>query len=141
MTEQGLRARAIPIRSIRCFLPFTARFVLFDQFLILDVWKQLIRFKFSYLFLHICLCVLKFSFIRFTDFLQPLVDGQPWGLKSSSNSDPYTDAPNTGVVRSYDFTLTRGVLSPDGFEKSTFLVNGQFPGVNLPKSLLVNVST
>lgn len=77
----------------------------------------------------------------FTNFLQPLVDGYPWGSMSSSNSDPYTDAPNTGIVRSYDFILTRGNLSPDGFEKSTFLVNGRFPGVSLPRNHSPYVST
>ena len=64
-----------------------------------------------------------------TNSLQPIVHGYPWGSKDASNSDPYTEGPNTGVVRSYDFTITRGILSPDGFEKSIFLVNGQFPGV------------
>lgn len=41
------------------------------------------------------------------------------------------DAPDTGVVRSYDFTVARGTVAPDGFEKTTLLINGQFPGVRL----------
>ena len=97
------------------------------------------QFKFSFLFK--IFTFVQVSIIRFSNLLQPLVDGYPWGSKSPSNSDPYNDAPNTGVVRSYDFTLTRGVLSPDGFEKSTFLINDQFPGVNLPRIYLRNIST
>jgi len=60
------------------------------------------------------------------------VNGYPWGTKSTSNSDPYYQAPDTGVVRSYDFTIARGVMAPDGFSKSLLLVNGQYPGVSLP---------
>lgn len=36
--------------------------------------------------------------------------------------------PNTGVYRTYDFTLSRGKISPDGYQKDVILVNGQFPG-------------
>lgn len=62
---------------------------------------------------------------------QPIVDGFPWGsFKTASTADPYTDAPNTGVVRSYDFTFARGIVAPDGYEKSTLLINGQYPGVS-----------
>lgn len=69
-----------------------------------------------------------------TDFLQttfpntPLPQGRPWGTKTSKNCNPYTDYPNTGVIRSYDFTLTKGKKSPDGYEQELFLINGQFPG-------------
>ena len=59
-----------------------------------------------------------------------MVNGYPWGSKTASNSDPYNDAPDTGVVRSYDFTIARGKLAPDGFEKDVILVNNQFPGVS-----------
>lgn len=34
----------------------------------------------------------------------------------------------TEVVRRYDFNISRGVIAPDGYEKSVILVNGQFPG-------------
>ncbi|KAG5984556.1 hypothetical protein E4U55_004212 [Claviceps digitariae] len=34
----------------------------------------------------------------------------------------------TGVIRSYDFTISRGVLSPDGYEREVILINGAFPG-------------
>lgn len=58
----------------------------------------------------------------------PLPDGFPWGDRSCTDTNPYTDAPDTGVVRTYDFAISRGVLSPDGYEKRMILVNGQFPG-------------
>lgn len=59
-----------------------------------------------------------------------MVNGYPWGTKSTTNSDPYKQAPDTGVVRSYDFTIARGVMAPDGYSKSLLLVNGQYPGVS-----------
>ncbi|KAI1324925.1 multicopper oxidase [Xylariaceae sp. FL0255] len=52
----------------------------------------------------------------------------PWGGRTPSNSDPYTHAPFTGVTRYYNFNISRGVIAPDGYEKSVILVNGQFPG-------------
>lgn len=52
----------------------------------------------------------------------------PWGGKTSGNSNPYTEAPQTQVTRRYDFNISRGVIAPDGYEKSVILVNGQFPG-------------
>lgn len=57
------------------------------------------------------------------------MNGYPWGSKTSWNSEPYTDAPNTGVVRSYDFHVARGTVAPDGYEKNQLLINGAFPGV------------
>ncbi|KAK5635731.1 hypothetical protein RRF57_011443 [Xylaria bambusicola] len=51
----------------------------------------------------------------------------PWGDKTSS-SNPYTQAPYTHVTRKYDFNISRGMIAPDGYEKSVILVNGQFPG-------------
>ena len=33
-----------------------------------------------------------------------------------------------GQVREHNFTIARGFISPDGFNKSAILVNGQFPG-------------
>ena len=32
------------------------------------------------------------------------------------------------MTRSYDFTISRGTLSPDGVNRSMLLINGQFPG-------------
>ncbi|KAF7929387.1 uncharacterized protein EAE98_005305 [Botrytis deweyae] len=58
----------------------------------------------------------------------PLPNGYPWGSLTASGNNPYTSAPNTGVIRSYDFTVTRGTIAPDGYSKDVILVNGQFPG-------------
>ena len=58
----------------------------------------------------------------------PLPNGYPWGTKTCNNTNPYTDPPNTGVIRTYDFTIARGNIAPDGVNKSVLLVNGQFPG-------------
>lgn len=64
-----------------------------------------------------------------TNFLfQPLPNGYPWGTKTVANTNP-KDAPNTGITRHYDFTISRGELAPDGYlKKSGILINGQFPG-------------
>ena len=51
----------------------------------------------------------------------------PWGNATVSNTNPEIP-PKTGVTRSYDFTISRGVLSPDGVDRSMLLINGQFPG-------------
>ena len=53
--------------------------------------------------------------------------GIPWGNATVSNTNP-EDPPNTGVTRVYDLTISRGVLSPDGVNRSMLLINGQFPG-------------
>ncbi|KAL6240336.1 hypothetical protein RBB50_012740 [Rhinocladiella similis] len=58
----------------------------------------------------------------------PIIRGFPWGDLNCTNTNPYTSAPNTGVVRSYDVTISRGSLSPDGYEKGVILINNQFPG-------------
>lgn len=55
-------------------------------------------------------------------------DAYPWGNRSAGNTDPYTDPPTTNVTRYYDFTISRGLIAPDGYEKPSLLVNGQFPG-------------
>lgn len=47
---------------------------------------------------------------------------------TAGGNNPYTSAPSTGVIRYYDFTITRGTIAPDGYEKQVILVNGQFPG-------------
>lgn len=73
-----------------------------------------------------------------TDSSKPVINGYPWGSKDAWNSDPYHNAPETGVVRSYDFTIARGTVAPDGFERSSLLINGQFPGVRLNKSLQIS---
>ncbi|KAL9004642.1 MAG: hypothetical protein Q9188_002533 [Gyalolechia gomerana] len=59
----------------------------------------------------------------------PMLNGFPWGSsKTAYSADGYYDAPNTGVIRSYDFTIARGVVAPDGYEKESMLINGQYPG-------------
>ncbi|KIW40573.1 uncharacterized protein PV06_07758 [Exophiala oligosperma] len=52
----------------------------------------------------------------------------PWGSRTANNTNPYTNPPKTGVVRSYNFVLERGVLAPDGVQRDVILINGQFPG-------------
>ncbi|KAH6647163.1 multicopper oxidase-domain-containing protein [Truncatella angustata] len=51
----------------------------------------------------------------------------PWG-DLSENNNPYHSAPDTGMTRYYDFSITRGYIQPDGYNKSVILVNEQFPG-------------
>ena len=67
---------------------------------------------------------------KLPDFLSnnPLPLGFPWAGGTVGNTNPYQNAPVTGVVRNYDFTISRAALSPDGFQKSMILVNGQYPG-------------
>ncbi|GAO14045.1 hypothetical protein UVI_02035940 [Ustilaginoidea virens] len=57
----------------------------------------------------------------------PLPNGCPWSLLDPT-TDYYRSYPRTGVIRSYDFTLSRGRLAPDGYERDTILINGAFPG-------------
>ena len=38
------------------------------------------------------------------------------------------EIPNTGVIRSYTFTIARGIIAPDGVNKSALLVNNVLPG-------------
>ncbi|CAK7271601.1 hypothetical protein SEPCBS119000_004690 [Sporothrix epigloea] len=58
----------------------------------------------------------------------PLPHGYPWGTLTANTSDAYKTHPTTGVIRTYDFTISRGILAPDGYPKSMLLVNGGFPG-------------
>lgn len=51
-----------------------------------------------------------------------------WGLKTASNTNYYTDYPNTGVVRTFNWTVTNSTIAPDGVSVPGLLVNGQFPG-------------
>ncbi|RDI76498.1 hypothetical protein Vi05172_g13512 [Venturia inaequalis] len=60
--------------------------------------------------------------------IQPNQNRLPWGVKTANNSNPYLDMPDTGQTRSYTFTLSRAMITPDGYRKPTILVNGQFPG-------------
>lgn len=51
---------------------------------------------------------------------------------------PYTLA----ATQNYNFNVVNANLSPDGFERSTVVVNGQFPGplISANKGDTVNVS-
>jgi len=52
----------------------------------------------------------------------------PWGSRDTQNTCPYTQYPTTGVVRNYDFTVSRGMIAPDGYLRDVLLVNGAYPG-------------
>ncbi|KAI0018816.1 multicopper oxidase [Xylariomycetidae sp. FL0641] len=52
----------------------------------------------------------------------------PWGEKTAKGNNPYQDIPFTGVTRHYEFNISRGMIAPDGYEKSVILVNDQYPG-------------
>ncbi|KAG6038838.1 hypothetical protein E4U41_003599 [Claviceps citrina] len=58
----------------------------------------------------------------------PLPNGFPWSQLDAS-TDYYDLHPATGVIRSYDFTVSRGLIAPDGYEREVMLVNGAFPGL------------
>lgn len=47
----------------------------------------------------------------------------PWELAAGQSN-----IPNTGIVRRYNFTITRARIAPDGVERDMFAINGQFPG-------------
>ncbi|GAP84520.1 putative multicopper oxidase [Rosellinia necatrix] len=50
-----------------------------------------------------------------------------WGNYSLS-TNWYEDAPDTGVVREYWFTLVNSTLAPDGVPRMALTVNGSIPG-------------
>ncbi|KAK4555604.1 hypothetical protein LTR86_007357 [Recurvomyces mirabilis] len=55
----------------------------------------------------------------------------PWGEnRTVKNSDATVkkDIPITNVTRPYNFTVSRGQLSPDGVLRDVILINNQFPG-------------
>ncbi|KAL1392058.1 Cupredoxin [Phyllosticta capitalensis] len=52
----------------------------------------------------------------------------PWGSRTANGSNPYTDMPDTGVTRYYEFTVSYMDISPDGVNKSGLVINGQYPG-------------
>ncbi|KAH6717434.1 Cupredoxin [Leptodontidium sp. MPI-SDFR-AT-0119] len=66
----------------------------------------------------------------FPEFLtnNPLPHGKPWGIRTGLENEPHSVPPVTGVTRYYDFSISRDLLSPDGFEKAGIFVNGKFPG-------------
>ncbi|RMZ88167.1 hypothetical protein DV736_g4611, partial [Chaetothyriales sp. CBS 134916] len=51
-----------------------------------------------------------------------------WGDRTASGTNPYKSCPHSGVVRSYNFVISRGTIAPDGVERDSLLINGAFPG-------------
>lgn len=51
-----------------------------------------------------------------------------WSDGYDIETDFDRDWPSTGKTVSYDFTITNTTISPDGFERQGFAINGQFPG-------------
>ena len=58
----------------------------------------------------------------------PLPHGKPWGTRTAKNTNYYSNTPNTGVTRNYDFTIAEQTFAPDGVNRTGYLVNGAFPG-------------
>ncbi|ORY59529.1 Cupredoxin [Pseudomassariella vexata] len=58
----------------------------------------------------------------------PLPNGFPWGTRTAQKTNPYLDRPETGVVRHYDWTVSKAKAAPDGVSIDMLLINGQFPG-------------
>lgn len=52
----------------------------------------------------------------------------PWDCFIGLSEDVSEAMPVTDAVRSYDFTITRGTLAPDGVSRDMLLVNNQYPG-------------
>ena len=54
----------------------------------------------------------------------------PWGNHTTRDTDPtkHQHIPVTNVTRSYDWTVTRSRISPDGVLRDVILINNQFPG-------------
>ncbi|KAG9233290.1 multicopper oxidase-domain-containing protein [Amylocarpus encephaloides] len=68
------------------------------------------------------------DFLRTSAPVTPLPNGAPWGPRNVMNTNAYDDPPKTGVIRTYDFTIARKNLAPDGFTREFLVINGQFPG-------------
>ena len=58
------------------------------------------------------------------------IHSSPWA-NHTVNGPTSQDIPQTGITRFYDFSVARGIIAPDGVNKSSILVNDQYPGVNL----------
>ncbi|ETN46123.1 uncharacterized protein HMPREF1541_00307 [Cyphellophora europaea CBS 101466] len=52
----------------------------------------------------------------------------PWKGRTVQGTHPQHDVPDTGEIRYYDFTIARATIAPDGVDRASILVNGQFPG-------------
>ena len=60
--------------------------------------------------------------------MQRLIDGYPWGSLQYEPDTVNEPIPDTGVTGYYNFEVTPGKLSPDGYEKDMLLINNQYPG-------------
>ena len=58
----------------------------------------------------------------------PMPEGRPWGGRNSWNTNYYSDTPNTGVTRYYDWSITKIQCAPDGVEVTCLATNGEVPG-------------
>ncbi|KAI0178702.1 putative multicopper oxidase [Hypoxylon sp. FL1284] len=47
---------------------------------------------------------------------------------AATSTDQLVTAPDTGITRTYDLTVTKETAAPDGVEVELLLVNSQFPG-------------
>ena len=61
----------------------------------------------------------------------PQNSGVPWGSRTAANTNPYEQSPTTNVTINKHFTISRGVIAPDGVQKNVLLINDQFPGPTL----------
>ncbi|KAI0599464.1 multicopper oxidase-domain-containing protein [Biscogniauxia sp. FL1348] len=52
----------------------------------------------------------------------------PWGNNPASILNPLENDSLDVFTRKYEFNISRGMIAPDGYEKSVILVNGQYPG-------------
>ncbi|KAK1751373.1 laccase-2 [Echria macrotheca] len=78
------------------------------------------------------------DFLYTEDPVTPLPQGVPWGAaheppsspatKLAKRANPWEVPPLTGVIRRYNFKISRQKIAPDGYQKSGILINGQFPG-------------
>ncbi|KAF4982330.1 hypothetical protein FZEAL_2029 [Fusarium zealandicum] len=57
----------------------------------------------------------------------PTPNGFPWSTLTA-HTNYYSEHPHTGVIRKYDFAVSRRQIAPDGYQQDVILVNGQFPG-------------
>ncbi|KAK5137833.1 hypothetical protein LTR08_006601 [Meristemomyces frigidus] len=67
---------------------------------------------------------------KFIDGPHPGGSAFPWGSRQADDCNPYNvnDIPNTGMTRSYQWTVTNQTLAPDGVELWMLVANGAFPG-------------
>ncbi|TKA31638.1 hypothetical protein B0A50_01715 [Salinomyces thailandicus] len=66
--------------------------------------------------------------LSFDAVLMSDAQSEPWGGQTCYESNPYDAAPETGVTRHYNFTLSRQVINIDGYDNLAILVNDLFPG-------------